>query len=179
MPVDSTLIILLCAILFAAFLVFLVVGKVGLIKKWDAEKIFRRQAIGLYFIYIFTIVTVTVLARVPRNDDLPDVFIPFYDIYFIAKNGYPWYYQNLILLNIVNVLLFIPYGVLACEVTRKKALVPLLTGLAVSLVIELAQMLTDRGIFDINDIMYNALGTLAGCGIYAACRAIYRMSKKN
>lgn len=178
MPVDNTMIILLCAILFVAFLIVFIIGKVGIIKKWDAAIIFWRQAFGLYFVYIFTLLTITVLARGPRGEDLPDIFIPFYDIYFIIKNGYPWYYDNIIILNVVNIVMFIPYGILAREVTHNKILIPLLTGIAVSLTIEIIQMLTDRGIFDINDIIYNALGALAGCGIYALCGAIWRKKSK-
>lgn len=178
MPVDNTMIILLCVILFVAFLIVFITGKVGVIKKWDAAILFRRQMFGLYFVYIFTLFVITVLSREPRTDDLPNIFIPFYEYYFIIKNGYPWYYDNMIILNVVNIALFIPYGVLAREVTRKKVLIPLLTGIAVSLAIELLQLATGRGIFDINDIIYNALGTLIGCGICAACRAVLKISQK-
>lgn len=178
MPISNTMIILLCAILLVAFVIVFAIGKLSVIKKWDAAIIFRRQVLGLYFVYIFTIFVITVLARGPRGEDLPDIFIPFYEYYFIIKNGLPWYYQNMIILNVVNVALFIPYGVLAREITRKKILFPLISSIALSLIIEIVQMLTDRGIFDINDIMYNALGALAGCGICAVCRAIWRRLSK-
>lgn len=172
MPVDNLMIILLCAILLIAFVIVFVIGKVGVIKKWDAAIIFRRQMFGLYFVYIFTLFVITVLSRGPRGEDLPDIFIPFYEYYYIIKNGLPWYYDNMILLNVVNIALFIPYGILAREITRKKILFPLLSGLVLSLVIEIIQMLTDRGLFDINDIMYNTLGAMAGCGICALCNKV-------
>lgn len=177
MPVDNVMIILLCAILVVAFLIVFITGKLGAIKKWDAAIIFRRQTVGLYFVYIFTLFVITVFSREPRTDDLPNIFIPFYDLYWIISNGYPWYVDNMIVLNLVNFAMFIPYGVLAREITKRKILFPLLTGLGVSLVIELVQLLTGVGIFDINDIMYNVLGTLAGCGICVACRAIRRKIK--
>lgn len=179
MPVDNTMIILLCAILLVAFLIVFIIGKLGVIKKRDAAIIFRRQMFGLYFVYIFTLFVITVLSRGPRGDDLPDIFIPFYEYYFIIKNGLPWYYDNMILLNVVNVALFIPYGVLAREITRKKILFPLISGIALSLIIEIIQMLTDRGLFDVNDIMYNTLGALAGCGICALCNKIRLKIKKD
>ena len=172
MPVDNRMIILLCAILLVAFVIVFATGKVGVIKKIDAAIIFRRQMFGLYFVYILTIFVITVFSREPRTDNLPNVFIPCYEYYFIIKNGLPWYYDNMILLNVVNVALFIPYGILAREITRKKLLFPLLSGIAVSLAIELIQLFTEVGIFDINDIMYNVLGVLAGCGICVLCNKI-------
>lgn len=177
MPVDSTMIIMLCAILLIAFIVVFVTGKVGVLKKWDAAIVVRRQALGLYFVYILLLFVITVLSREPRTDDLPNIFIPFYDIYFIIKNGYPWYYDNIIILNAVNLAMFIPYGVLAREVTRSKVLFPVISGIAVSLTIEIIQLITARGLFDINDIMYNTLGTLAGVGICALCKKLWKEKK--
>lgn len=173
MPNSSLMIILFLAIFFIAVAFVFITGKVGVTKKWDAATIVRRQVFGLYISYILILLVITVVARGPRGEDLPDVFIPFYEYYFIIKNGLPWYYQNMIVLNLVNVAMFIPYGILARELSRKKILIPLLSGIVLSLVIEILQMVTDRGIFDINDIMYNALGALAGCGIYALCKAIW------
>lgn len=174
MPVDNKMIILLCAILLVAFIIVFVTGKVGLIKKWDAAIILRRQAVGLYFVYIFLLFVITILSREPRTDDLPHIFIPFYEYYFIIKNGYPWYYDNMIILNIVNVLMFMPYGVLAREVTRSKVLFPVFSAMAISLIIEIIQLVTDMGLFDVNDIMYNTLGALAGCGICALCKKLWK-----
>lgn len=178
MPKDNLMMILMFVILLAAGLSVFVIGKVGVIKKWDAATVVRRQVFGIYIAYILTLFVITVLARGERGDDLPDIFIPFYEFYFIVKNGYPWYYDNIVLLSIVNILLFIPYGILARELMKSKWLFPILSGVALSLVIEIIQMLTDRGIFDINDIMFNTLGVLAGCGICALCKRIWNKRDK-
>lgn len=178
MPNDNLMMILMFVILLAAGLSVLVIGKVGVIKKWDAATVVRRQIIGIYIAYIFTLFVITVLARGERGDDLPDIFIPFYEFYLIIKNGYPWYYDNILLLTIVNILLFIPYGILSHEWMKSKWLLPIISGFALSLIIEIIQMLTDRGIFDITDIMLNTLGVAAGCGICVLCKKIWSKATK-
>lgn len=61
--------------------------------------------------------------------------------------------------NILNIIFFIPTGYLIKNISKNKAIKYTLIGL---ILIELLQLITKRGIFDINDIILNSLGIFIG-----------------
>lgn len=65
---------------------------------------------------------------------------------------------------IENVLLFIPYGFLGAWVFKpaRKLFAALLIGMLSSLAIEWIQLVTGTGIFQIDDVLTNTLGTMVG-----------------
>ena len=70
--------------------------------------------------------------------------------------GYNWL--------ILNVLLFIPYGILASVVFQKMRISKLFFyGVLTSVIIELIQYLSRLGCFDIDDLIQNAIGICVGC----------------
>lgn len=74
---------------------------------------------------------------------------------------------------IENILLFIPYGfVCAWNFTGlRNFFVCTLTGFLTSLGIECLQLITRRGVFQIDDILTNVLGSMIGCIAYwCICR---------
>lgn len=172
MPATYSMIMLMFLTVVITVTVVFAIGKIGIKKKWDTSTLVRRQIIWLFIVYVFTLFVITVIARGKRNDDLIGL-IPFGDIYYIIKNKYPWYFENLIILDMVNIALFVPLGILAKEVMCVKKILPVITGTAVSLTIEVIQLITNKGVFDVNDIMYNTIGTLIGCGIYALCKKLW------
>ena len=64
---------------------------------------------------------------------------------------------------IENVLLFIPLGVLTGCLWKWKGI---LVGAGISLLVELLQLISLRGLFEFDDIIHNTLGTLIGVWIY-------------
>lgn len=65
-----------------------------------------------------------------------------------------------------NIILFIPVGfLLQLLIGKKKGCWVILIGSGFSLLIELVQLLTHRGYFDLDDIMLNTLGTIMGIGL--------------
>ena len=77
---------------------------------------------------------------------------------------------------IENVLLFVPYGFLGCLACRhyRHFLRCLALGAATSLCIETMQLITGRGIFQIDDILTNALGAVIGFLLYRLFRLFGR-----
>lgn len=75
-----------------------------------------------------------------------------------------------------NVLLFIPYGFLGCWAFErtKSFLWCTLLGAGTSLSIECLQLATGRGFFQIDDIMTNTLGAMAG---YLLFRLFFRRKR--
>ncbi len=61
--------------------------------------------------------------------------------------------------NILNIIFFIPIGYLLKNLPINKSINYTLIGL---IVIELLQLITRRGIFDINDIILNSIGIFIG-----------------
>lgn len=81
---------------------------------------------------------------------------------------------------IENVLLFVPYGILCPMAFRRaeKFRYCLLAGAFTSVSIELLQLVTGRGFFQIDDILTNVLGTVAGYLGYLSCHKIWYRLKK-
>ncbi len=66
---------------------------------------------------------------------------------------------------LLNIALFIPLGFFLADIFHKKCL-SFLNALFISLAIELIQYNTGRGQFDIDDLICNGIGSLAGIGLW-------------
>lgn len=66
---------------------------------------------------------------------------------------------------ILNILLLVPFGMMLPFVfgRKVKAVYGLLGGFLVSAVIETAQLILHRGLFEWDDMLHNALGSMFGC----------------
>lgn len=108
-----------------------------------------------------------------HTDIRPDEinYIPFIGILEILRDGWSFYSVSNIL---GNILLFVPLGFLAPAVLPKLAIFwkTALLGFGVSLWIECTQLFLTRGT-DVDDLILNTLGTMAGFALYALCRRIF------
>ena len=118
----------------------LAVGIAVLVWAWSG-----KWRTGLLAGYLFLILVVTVLDRSP-GPKMTYELIPF------------WSYgvKSLRMEILLNIILFIPVGLLA----PKWKTVGLAAGN--SMLIELAQMVSFRGLFEFDDVIHNALGTAVG-----------------
>ncbi len=75
-----------------------------------------------------------------------------------------------------NVLGFMPYGFVLPVITRRmrNGFFIILSGFSISLTVEVIQLITKVGCFDIDDMILNTLGAALGYGIYAVCDKIRR-----
>lgn len=72
--------------------------------------------------------------------------------------------ENLLMDNLINIVCFIPIGMLVGMINRKhKVLTALFTGLLISLIIESSQLIWKRGVFDVDDLLNNTIGAVIGC----------------
>lgn len=76
-----------------------------------------------------------------------------------------------------NLLLFIPFGLFAVCFWRimRNPFVSLVIGGICSLGIEVTQLLTQRGYFQVDDILMNSLGAVTGCLIYLVVRVGWQL----
>lgn len=70
-------------------------------------------------------------------------------------------------LIVVNLLLFVPMGYLLPQLAPMSISATLLTGAAVSALIEIVQLLTKLGMLEVDDLLFNTLGT--GLGLALLC----------
>ena len=69
---------------------------------------------------------------------------------------------------ILNILLFVPLGVLLPMYSKKLRRIYKTVGIGfgITLIIEIVQYITKLGIFDVDDILNNTFGTLIGYSMY-------------
>lgn len=107
-----------------------------------------------------------------RSSALPETGLR----YRLVFDGIPLHfpgggYSNLWIFNLGNYLAFVPFGLVIPLLIRSRFLPFLLVFLAAITGVELIQMVTHLGSFDINDIVINTLGAVVG---YSAQRLIRR-----
>lgn len=85
--------------------------------------------------------------------------------------GYDVFFANVI----GNFIVFMPFGFLLPLLSRYKYNFVFMTLLSLefSLMIELVQLVTKLGSFDVDDLLLNTLGGFAGYVLYRICRVIY------
>ncbi len=121
---------------------------------------------GAFAAYLYFILVITILGR-PAEDIPQTELVPLISWYHVIFNIDRWYYVRE---NMLNILLFIPLGLLAGAIWRIKAWRAFLYGLAFSLIIEVIQLTARRGYFAWDDMLHNAVGCLIGAMIVNAVR---------
>ena len=119
--------------------------------------------LGGYLSFIFC---TTILFR-DKTEEIHYVLDPFWS-YYVLDN-------RLLAEIILNVLLFIPIGFLVCCGLRKKGLLKIMgISCCISLAIEILQLVTRRGVFNIDDVIHNTIGGIIGYGIYRLVSMVIR-----
>ncbi|MGL5316465.1 MAG: VanZ family protein [Peptostreptococcaceae bacterium] len=82
---------------------------------------------------------------------------------------------------ILNILMFVPLGVLLPIMfkTCQKFWVTYLVGFSATIILEVIQLITKRGIFEIDDIFNNTLGCLIGYGIVMILISLFKYKKSS
>ena len=135
---------------------------------------FRYSANLLLVEYVFLIFCSTVIFRSIGAISQYD-FHPFWS-YKAIQDGR----ENLLAENIMNVVVFVPvgllFGIAFKQVTWWKAL---MIGCSISVTIESLQFLFKRGFSEVDDVMHNTLGCLLGYGIMTILRIIFNTRYNN
>ena len=79
--------------------------------------------------------------------------------------------------NVVgNVCVFVPFGLFLPSLFAKcqKLVVVLLFSLELSLVVEIVQLVTKVGSFDVDDLLLNTIGGIIGCLVYKIAKNMVR-----
>ena len=134
----------------------------------------RYSAILLLVEYIFLLFCSTVIFRTTGETRQYDFHL-FWSYKAIQEGR-----EDLLAENIMNVVVFIPVGLLLGiafkQVTWWKAL---LIGCSISVIIESLQFFLMRGFSELDDVMHNTLGCLIGFGFMIILRIIFKTRYNN
>ena len=116
----------------------------------------KKPSVGLLIGYTFLILAETVLIRKPFSGQ-----------HFNPELFWSWrawdLQRNQILTNVV---MFLPIGVIAGRIWRWRGL---WVAAGLSVVIEVLQLITARGLCEFDDVMHNMIGAAIGVGIVMLC----------
>lgn len=143
-------------------------------KIMKGENKLNLSKIGLYsafIIYMVMVIEVTIISRDPLYGGIPiEVFTSY-------KNAiYSGECTNIIL----NIFMFVPLGFILPLLWKrcKKWYVTYLLGLFITLTIEIVQLITMRGIFEVDDIINNFLGCAIGYGLVMTFTLMFKKRNK-
>lgn len=118
----------------------------------------------LFCIWITVVLLGTIIDRTAYNEGMKPIIIPFYSYYVVLTGGE----KELLRENLMNIILFYPAGLFACELLPKSwsrakrvILVAVLLAL-VSVGIEFCQYHFALGQAEVDDVIHNTLGALIG-----------------
>ncbi len=151
------LIIGIALFLFGYFVVYR-----RLLKGTKKLKMSKVALLSILFIYIVIVLGATIGDRM--STDSKSISMHLFSSYKDAWNNFsPGAWRNIIL----NILMFVPLGILLPLIFKncRKYWVTYLIGLFFTLIIEVIQLISGRGIFEIDDIFNNTLGCIIGYGI--------------
>lgn len=130
----------------------------------DSIKFLRNASWSILGGYLFFIFCTTILFRDPL-ESTKYTLRPLW--------SYSVLYNKLLAQIILNVLMFIPIGFLLGICLKIRDLLKIVgIGCCLSLAIEIMQLITTRGIFNIDDIIHNTIGCALGYGVFKLCNSI-------
>ena len=146
---------MLLLVLFVIVALLLLVFKQSYLKKGISRLLIVEYCVILYFITVFS----RKVNSVRKYD-----FEPF------------WSYEipDLLLENVMNVVVFIPVGILlGLAFSNIKLWKVVIIGLLLSLPIELLQFLFKKGFAEIDDVIHNTVGCVVGYGLYSLFKGVF------
>ena len=147
-------------------------GATALFRRFaPAEHASRRRVrlLGILVSYLLLAFTILIFGRRVKTGNLLNLRL-FWSYREIFRGN-----RTLLYLDVLNVLLFVPFGFLWQAQDRKPAFWRTLCfGSALSLLAELLQFLFRRGLFELDDLVHNILGTALGAGLYYLARLLWR-----
>lgn len=150
--------------------VSVLVGGIVVLLFWtkNSYSLFIRQSsLCMLMGYYFLVLCATVFFREETFERRCDLY-PFW--------SYTILYNRLLAQLIMNVLMFIPIGFFAGGALKKMNIWnAFVFGLGLSLFIELTQLITTRGVFNVDDIIHNVLGCIIGFSFFVLC---YKLIKR-
>lgn len=129
----------------------------------DQSSFIRNSLLTMLGGYLFFVLCTTLIFR-EISDTMRYYFFPFW--------SYDVLDYKIIAQMILNVLLFVPIGFLLGTFNGISWMQVIKIGCLLSVMIEILQLLTRRGVFNIDDVIHNIIGCAIGYGIFRLCKSI-------
>ena len=134
--------------------------------KKDRFSFIRNALLSLLWGYLFFVLCTTLLFR-ECSETIRYYLFPFW--------SYDVLNYKVIAQHILNVLMFVPIGFLLGAImngTRRMKVIEM--GCLMSVMIEILQLLTRRGVCNIDDVIHNTIGCAIGYGTFRLCETILK-----
>lgn len=147
-------------------------------KLMKGTKKLKASKVGLwsiFLIYMILVLGATIGDRVSGYESINlHLFSSYKDVYNNFSLG-EW--RNIIL----NILMFVPIGFMIPLILKKceRCYITYLVGFGITLFIEILQLVSKRGIFELDDIINNSLGCAIGYGIVMLFISLFKRKKVN
>lgn len=132
---------------------------------------------GIMVVYLLGVSYVTLFNRIDVMTGNNCMLAPFWS-YRSA-----WYSLNMELWReiVLNIIMLVPFGFLLPILfpPMKKGWLTYLTGFGLSLVIESIQLVTGKGLFEVDDLIDNTIGSMIGYGLFILVRWGYEKNEKH
>lgn len=153
------------AFVVAGFYLIFVVSVASVGKK-------RTALFLLYLGYAMLLLYITVFSR-STEDQYKYNLIPF-SSYFQIANGDKYLLPQVIM----NIIMFFPVGFMTCLLRReRKWEMVVLSGVILSGLIEILQLLLKRGSAEIDDVIHNVIGCFVGYLLFYAVEKLYLLKR--
>lgn len=125
-------------------------------KNWDKA---QRCVFPVLVFFLCVVFSITIVNRLPYDE--VQYNLSFFWSYLAAAE------RNYYILEILlNYFMLLPYGLLASFFVKRRYAI--LSGILLSIGIEIAQLFMKRGLFEFDDILGNSIGVVLGTLIYTA-----------
>ena len=130
----------------------------------------RRIALSLLIPYLFLTLVATVITRSPTVE-ARIILEPFRTYRQYYTDDFTWFEIR------ANILLFIPIGFLLPMIIKKQIWLPPIIGIGISVIIELIQLITHRGLCETDDVISNSIGFLIGFAFFWLIKGVVLLIK--
>ena len=126
----------------------------------------RKASVYMFIGYVVLILCTTIIFRT-ESDEMKYALYPF--------KSYIGIYNKMLAQNILNIVLFMPIGFLSGAALKKKHIWNAIKiGVGLSLSIEVTQLISKRGVCNIDDVIHNILGCAVGFAFFVLCYKIVK-----
>lgn len=157
---DTAVFISFGVMCFCIFVVF--------IANKDWLSIVRRTSICMLLEYLFLVFCSAILFR-DTGEGPKYNFELFWSYKAIARGRIEYLYEDLL-----NIALMIPIGFLLSIIKPTRFWIVFISGIGISVLIEILQLVFHKGLCELDDVIHNAIGCMIGFAIYICVTKLIR-----
>lgn len=157
--------------IYIGFIAIFCIGTAFLLWRKGWKEGLRGSTLILLAEWVFLVIGTSVIFR-ESGDDYRIRLLPLISYFEQGENSY---FIEAAALNILNIVLFFPVGLLlGCGYKNMSWRRAMGIGVLLSVSIEILQLIFKRGLCEVDDVIHNVLGCMVGYGIYKLANLLIR-----